>query len=201
MLGLDGAAQLRWQREERKQQLFERSQRQLAQELQNHAVTVAPDDGHDVSDLLAQIGRPLSCQQVIERLRKCNPRLYFEHAKSDPTKVGVYLIEPTGQVYVTPRGEVLNLTHIFGMEAGMMPEFSVIHKTKTKVANQELFGLKEATRDVAWKQVETFASETRGWRTVLIRLLHAGLISRNDVEKHFGWTPSRNSQRWHEQTR
>jgi hypothetical protein len=201
MLGLDELDQQRWRREEAKESQIERRRRMLAEELKNHAVTVAPDDGHDISNLLAQIGRPLTCQQVTEKLKKCNSRLYFEISKSDSTKVGVYLQDETGTVYVNPRGEVLTLKHICGMESGIMPEFSVIHKTRTKVANQDLFGRKEAIREVPWKMVDTFWTETRGWRTVLVRLLHAGLITRWQVEKHFGWIPTRASQRWYDQTR
>ena len=201
MLGKDEQLQRRWWTEEAKESATEKRQRQLAEELHNHQVTVEPDAGYDISNLMAQIGTPLSSQQVMERLKKCNSRLYFELSPSDPTKIGVYLQDPSGVVYVNPRGEVLTLKHICGMESGIMPEFSVIHKTQAKVANQELFGLKEATRDVPWKVVDTFLSETRGWRTVLVRLLHGGFINRADVEKHFGWTPSRESQRWYDQTR
>ena len=196
-LVLDSEDRLRWQREDTKESRTERRQHLLAQELHNHAVTVAPDAGRDVSNLLAQIGKPLASQQVQEKLKKCNSRLYFIR-KGD--LVGVYLIDPGGRVWVSPEGVVMTLKHICGMEAGIMPEFSVIHKTKTEVANQELFGATVDKDAVQWKTVETFASETRGWRTVLIRLLHAGLITRGDVEKHFGWTPSRASRRWYDQT-
>jgi hypothetical protein len=201
MLAKDSDLQDRWRQQQKRESDAERRQRQLADELQNHAVTVADDAGHDISNLMAQLGKPLSSQQIIEKLTKCNPRLYFEVSPSDATKVGIYLVDPTGKVYVNPRGEVLTLKHICGMESGISPEFTVIHKTTTKVANQELFGRKEATREVPWKQVETYYDQTRGWRTVLIRLLHAGLINSGDVEKHFGWTPSRDSQRWADQTR
>ncbi len=200
MLSKDEALQRRWWTEEAKESATDKRQRQLAEELHNHQVTVEPDAGYDISNMLMQIGRPMGSQQVIEKLKKCNSSLYFEVSKSDPSKIGIYLLDPGGVVYVNPRGEVLTLKHICGMESGIMPEFSVIHKTQTKVANQELFGRTEATREVAWKKVDTFLSETRGWRTVLVRLLHAGLITRLNVEQHFGWTPSRESQRWHRQT-
>lgn len=200
-LVLDSDDQRRWQQEDARESAVERRQRLLAQELENHAVTVAPDDGHDVSNLMAQIGRPLSCHEVIDKLKKCNSRLYFERSKADPTKMGVYLHDPTGVVYVNPQGETVVIKHLFGMESGVMPEFSVRHTTKTRVANQELFGKKEPVAEIEWKVVDTFLSETRGWRSVLVRLLHAGLITRHDVETHFGWSPSRDSKNWHDQTR
>jgi hypothetical protein len=201
MLNKDEATQQRWREAETAEAATEKRQRQLAEELEKHQITVEPDAGYDISNMLAQIGTPMSAQTVMEKLEKCNSRLYFEISPWDKSKIGIYLLDPTGVVHVNPRGQVLTLKHICGMESGIMPEFTVIHKTKAKVANAELFGKKEATRDVPWKQVETYLDQTRGWRTVLVRLLHGGFINRADVEKHFGWTPSRNSQRWYDQTR
>jgi len=201
MLGKDEELQKRWWTEEAKESATEKRQRQLAEELEKHQITVEADAGYDISNMMAQIGRPLSAQVVMEKLKKCNSRLYFEVSPWDKSKIGVYLQDPSGTVYMNPRGEVLTIKHICGMESGIMPEFTVIHKTKTKVANDELFGKEEATRDVPWKQVETYLDQTRGWRTVLVRLLHGGFINRVDVEEHFGWTPSRESQRWYDQTR
>lgn len=201
MLGKDEELQRRWLTEEAKESATEKRQRQLAEELEKHQVTVEADAGYDISNMMAQIGTPMSAQIVMEKLKKCNPRLYFEVSPWDKSKIGVYLQDESGVVYVNPRGEVLNLKHICGMESGIMPEFTVIHKTKTKVANAELFGKKEAVSEAPWKTVETYLDQTRGWRTVLVRLLHGGFINRGDVEKHFGWTPSRESQRWFDQTR
>lgn len=198
MLGVDEHVQQRWRLGEARENAEQRRLRMLAEELENHSVTVSSDDGRDVSNLLAQIGRPLTCQQVIDRLQKCNSRLHFERSLRYPNLMGVYLLAP-GR---TPSGaHTTTKTHLFGMESGIMPEFSVRHKTKTKVANKELFGKVSPTRETPWKEVETFVDETRGWRTVLIRLLHAGLITRWHVEKYFGWTPSHDSQKWHDQTR
>lgn len=201
MLGKDEELQRRWLKAEAVEAAAEKRQRQLAEELVKHQVTVESDAGNDISSMAAQLGRPMTAEQVIGKLKKCNSQLYFEVSKIDATKIGIYLLDPTGVVYVNPRGEVLTLKHICGMESGIMPEFTVIHKIKIKVANQELFGKKEAVREAPWKEVETYLDQTRGWRTVLVRLLHAELIKRIDVEKHFGWAPSRESERWHEQTK
>jgi len=40
----------------------------------------------------------------------------------------------------------------------------------------------------------------RGWRTVVANMLIKGVITRSDVIRHFGLTPSHDSQRWHELT-
>jgi hypothetical protein len=199
MLGLDQQKQTQWARKQAEEQFREMRARALADDLKSNEVTVEADNGTDITNAIAQMGKPLSAETVIEKLKKCNSRLYFERAKSDPSLYGIYLQDPTGTVYVNPQGEVLILKHICGMEAGIMPEFTVIHKVKKKIANPDILG-KDAGRDVPWKVVDTYGGQTRGWRTVLVRLLHAGLITRGDVEKHFGWAPSRDSQRWNAQT-
>lgn len=199
MLGLDEQKQLEWARKQQQEKAAELRARALAEDLRSNEVTVESDAGRDITNSLAQMGRPLTAQQVIDKLKKCNARLYFEVAKADPNMYGVYLMDPAGVVYVNPQGDVLTLKHICGMENGVMPEFTVVHKVRKKVANPDIFQ-KNAGREVNWKESWTYGGQTRGWRTVLIRLLHAGIITRLDIEKHFGWAPSHDSKRWFEQT-
>lgn len=200
MLGVDSLTQQRWQAEQKREKALEARQRELAEFIRSNTVTVEDDAGKNVSDLLSRLGKPLTAEKVIEKLKKCNSRLYFERSRAYPNMYGVYLRNPEGRVHVTPDGDVVIITHLFGMEAGIMPEFSVLHRTNMKVPNSELIGNRTPTRDVDWKEIETFADETRGWRTVLVRLLHAGLITSADVDRHFGWNPSVESRKWKEQT-
>ena len=76
----------------------------------------------------------------------------------------------------------------------------MIHRTMKKVPNPDLLGSKEPVKEVKWLEVPTFFGETRGWRTVLTRLLKEGIISRASVDEHFGWTPSIASQNWRDLT-
>ena len=197
MLALDTQAQERWRQQEKRDSFQERRQRDLIHNLQSNTVTVEPDGGRDVSDLLAQMGRPLTSQQVIDKLKLCNSRLVFRRSTAFPDRyydirIATKEASPTG-------GLVDKETQVCGMEAGIMPEFSVMHKKKIKVANPEFFKSRKA--EVPWLEVDTFADETRGWRTVLVRLLHNHLITEADVQKHFGWAPSRESLKWHLQTK
>lgn len=200
MLGVDEHKLASWRRMEVYERTAELRRQQLAKELESHEVTVADDAGYDVTSLEAQIGRPMTCEQVMDKLRKCNSSLYFERSKSDPRLMGIYLVDPTAKPYINPEGKVLNIRHIMGMEAGIMPEMTVIHTTKTRVANPDVVGNKAAGRDVPWKVVDTYLDRTMGWRSVLVRLLHARLITEYDVRRHFGWTPSRTSEKWKTQT-
>lgn len=189
MLGIDEAVQERWRKEGFREESISSRQRVLAENLEKAALSVADDGVYDVSVAAAQLGRPMTSETVQSKLKQCNSHLHFERSISHPELTGIYLRQGGKTV------------HICGMESGIMPEFSVLHKKKIKVPNQDLFGSTNPTREIDWNKTDTFASETRGWRTVLIRLLHAGLITRGDVERHFGWTPSRDSQKWADQTK
>jgi len=190
-------------RAERQERVEDRTRKNLIDEIQSNTITVESDAGRDVTSVEAQMGRPLTAAAIKSKLKRICNRLYFEESKSDPSKIGVYLQDPTGKIYVNPQGEVLNLIHICGMESGISPEFSVLHKGKKRVANpalMELLGNKKPTRDIPqWIEVDTVIGETRGWRTVLLRLMHHGLITEHDVNKHFGWTPTHQSEKWQKQ--
>jgi hypothetical protein len=198
MLVLDTSAQQNWQQAAKVESSAALRQKALIDELQSNSISVGDDAGRDTSSLLAQMGRPLASQEVQRRLHLCNPKLIFERSAAYPELTGVYIEKderlPTG-------GWQKRKVHLLGMESGIMPEFSVLHKTTKQVANPELFGKEKPQRDIDWVNVPTFASETRGWRTVLVRLLHLGLIVQMDVEKYFDWTPSQQSEKWYNMTR
>lgn len=173
----------------------------LVREIESNTVSIRDDNGYDTSSLLEQMGRPLKSEEVQRRLHLCNPRLIFERSIRYPELTGVYIEKDERTAAGTWEKRKV---HLFGMESGILPEFSVLHQTVKRVPNPELVagGGKQIDRDaVKWKEVPTFLGETRGWRTVLVRLLHLELITRSQVEEHFGWTPSRDSQRWAEMTR
>lgn len=195
MLVLDTPAQERWTAAGQRERQQVSRQDALAQEILSNTVTVEDDAGHDTTDLLAQMGKPLASAEVQRRLTLCNPKLIFERCIRYPELTGVYLEKEEKNF---TGGITRRKVHLFGMESGVMPEFSVRHVTKKRVPNPELLG-KTVPRDaVKWMEVPTFYAETRGWRTVLLRLMHLKLITRFHVEQHFGWMPSRESKNWHE---
>ena len=201
MLILDTPAQERWNREGGAERTAAARTKALAEEIQSNTISVRHDNGRDTSSLLEQMGRPLASGEVQRRLLLCNPRLIFEVCIRYPELTGVYIEKDERTAAGTWEKRKI---HLFGMESGYMPEFSVLHQTMKRVPNPEVIkggGAKVQRDAVKWIEVPTFLGETRGWRTVLIRLLHLELITRAQVEEHFGWTPSRDSQRWAEMTR
>ena len=197
MLVLDTSAQEKWRGAAKQESRHESRQKALDAEIRSNTITVESDAGRDVTNLLAQMGRPLTCQQVMDRLKLCNSNLVFEVSNADRTKMGVYVMR---DVHLPTGGFEKKKVFLFGMENGFMPEFSVLHKAEAHLPNPALIGSKEKTREVDWLKVNTFASETRGWRTVLVRLLHQKLVTRYEIQKFFGWSPSKDSAKWHFQT-
>lgn len=197
MLVLDTPAQERWVSNGERERAIEKRKQELEQEIRSNTISVGDDAGRDTSSLLAQMGRPLASAEVQRRLHLCNPKLIFIVAPLHPELTGIY-IEKDEKLLTG--GFAKRRIHVCGMESGVMPEFSVLHQTMKRVPDPELLG-QVVTRDaVKWKEIPTFYAETRGWRTVLLRLMKAQLITRGDVEKHFGWTPSKESEKWHSQT-
>lgn len=197
MLVLDTAGQEQWQKEAARQRAASLRDQAILHDIHSNSITVSDDNGTDVSNLLAQMGRPLSAQEVIRRLKIINPSLIFELSIKYPNLYGIYINHQ--QRNATGGWDTVK-THICGMESGIMPEFSVLHKKKINVVDPDVFSGKQLPRDekAGWKEIDTFSDETRGWRSVLIRLMKQKLITRYDVQRHFNWLPDRDSKKWHD---
>lgn len=129
----------------------------------------------------AQLGRPLSRQELIARLSRMNCNLIFEQSKNYPEMGAIYF-----------RDGVSNLTdldhnnrgrrHIVGMEwTGISPEFTTKKIVYDKWGKPQMGG------------------QVRGWRTVLQRLIKEQLIGIVETERVFAIAQGRNSQKWYEQ--
>lgn len=196
---LDTPTQERWRTSNVRESGQEVRQKALEREIWSNTISVGADGERDTSNLLAQMGRPLHCAEVRRRLSLCCPNLIFERAIKHSELTGIYIMRDERNA---AGGWDKRKVHICGMPSeGVMPEFSVLHKTKKRVANPDIMGQQVGRDAVKWKEVETFADETRGWRTVLIRLLHQKIITRAEVDKHFGWQPSIDSEKWANLTR
>lgn len=140
------------------------------------AATVDPDNGSQVTDTLAQVGRPLDAPEVQRRLLLLNPNLIFERSRACPEKTGIYLPAPSSPYH--PEGR----RFICGMESCWMPEFSVRHTRQETGLDNSLHLVMDG--------------ETRGWRTVLARLIRERLITLPQAERAFALTRGRSSRNW-----
>jgi hypothetical protein len=139
------------------------------------------DGGISTANALAQLGRPMSSADVIARLKRMNPNLHFEVAIMDRTKMGVYVLTGEGKRFIC------------GMEHGYMPEFSYQHTSPRRTPDPDNPG--------NWLTVQVISGETRGWRTVLARLLRERLITLPQIERYFNPAYGRSSERWQRATR
>jgi hypothetical protein len=148
--------------------------RTLADHVKQLESTIQDDGGVVVTNSLAQAGRAMTSLEVINKLLAMNHNLHFEPSILAPDIMGIYLVQPDTKRFIC------------GMERGWMPEFSIRHTKDEMVPNGE----------GGMKKVATFAKETRGWRTVLARLLRERLITMPQIDKHFNPSGGRDSQNW-----
>lgn len=158
----------------------EKSRLLLKDEIGRNENTVTSDGGINVCSSVEQMGRPMFATQITSRLRRCNSNLSFETSKADPSKVGIYLIEN--------RDGKVEKRFICGMESGISPEFSIRHHKDTRVPDPDVPG--------HWQTVRTFDRETRGWRTILARLLRSGIITQPQIDQFFNPAVGRSSRNW-----
>lgn len=146
----------------------------------------SPDGAVDTTNAEQQLGRPLTCKEITKRLKRCNQNFVFERSKADGTKMGIYIVETrpdavTGFVSTQRR-------FVCGMEFGISPEFSIRHYEDEKIPDPEVEG--------HWRIIKHFKKETRGWRTVLMRLMKERLITEAQVNQHFETAAGRDSRNW-----
>jgi hypothetical protein len=146
------------------------------EQAERDAQTVDPDGDAAVTDVLAQVGRPLASADVQRRLLKLNPNLIFEKSRACPEKTGIYIAAPSDNWHREGR------RFICGMESAYMPEFSVRHARQEDGLNGSLHLVMDG--------------ETRGWRTVLARLIRERLITLEQAEREFAVGRGRCSRNW-----
>ncbi len=171
--------------EDFKRSRYDLEQEDLAQQKRD-AFTVAPDAaGMDITNTEARMGRPMSAWSFQQKLSRIGA-FYFEHAKNDHSKMGIYI--PISNVNDPSLYYKGNLMFVCGMESGVMPEFSIMEA--------EVKLIPDATAIGGHRPQTTMAKEVRGWRTVLAMLLKKRIITAHDVEKHFQISLGRDSSRW-----
>lgn len=185
MLTLDTETQRKHARRSVIERTRDLSDRAVKTDWSNAEFAHGPDGDIPTTSLAAQLGRPLSRPQFEDRLRKCNSNLFVETSINFPDKAGIYIVanEPDEIGVRRPRKKFLT-----GIESGFMPEFSVRHVESETVPHPDTPG-EFTTRS-------KFTGETRGWRTVLARLVRQKVVRLVDVRTHFETHRGRQSKNW-----
>ena len=146
-----------------------------------HEAIAGTDGGFLTTDASAQLGSPLTRSVLIKRLSKMNPNLIFEQSKNYPNIGAIYVADPTANLD-DPDERCRGRRHIVGMEwTGLSPEFTTRKVELDEWGNPQMKG------------------QIRGWRTILVRLIHERLITIPDAERVFSISRGRASQRWYEE--
>lgn len=166
---------------DRKGYSLQRSIDTVSDQMERDAHYIAPDGDRPRDVKEAGIGKPMAGLEVQRILKTLCPSILFEDS---PVKGRICLN------YVL-RDEVLGqIKHnICSMERGLMPEFSILNVKEEQMMNKETGGVQTL------RKIDELNPETRGWRTVLAKLIRAGIIGSGTIEKAFG-TPTHTSKKW-----
>lgn len=161
----------------RRKARFEYDEKLKMERLQN-SMLLTPDGGVDVQNMEAQKGRWVTREELVRRIRKMNPNLFYEQSIYAPEQGAMYMHDwLLGQ-----KRMVVNFPH------DVVFEFSV---PITKPALQPV----NAT-DAEWHVIQQVDQYRPGWRRVLVKLIHQGLITPSDAEREFKVSQGRSSQKW-----
>lgn len=120
----------------------------------------------------ARIGRPMHHTDLLAKLEKLIPSLYIVEGRI----VGDLAIYRTFS-QPQPQLEGRTFEYLFYTPTGYLPEYSIIEF--------------DEIRDVPIRE------KMRGWRTVLLRLIKAGLITESECNRNFGHATGQASSVWY----
>ena len=147
---------------------------------------------HEVKDSIhvarisdpGRLGTPLWPKQFEDRLTRLNANLVFEVIDLNPTHKRLSVVDQRGKHAVVV------------YENSLMPERSIPKLRELEVPDTGWDHSKTKRTDFAkdtaalrpgWRKVTVpWGEAKRGWRTVLVRLIQAGLITTTQAETEFG---------------
>ena len=148
---------------------------------QKAADSVRVDNGRPRTELDASIGIPITADTFMRRLLQLNSSFWFERANADKEKIGIYRLVDVNETF--PEGKQF----LMGFHDGLMPEFFLQEKEDDRIMT------------IAGETV-TYAGGCKriirqGYRSILQRLVRAGMINLAAAETLFG-PPSYDSAHW-----
>lgn len=145
------------------------------------ANSVRVDNGRPRTELDASIGIPITAETFMRRLLQLNSSFWFERANADKEKIGIYRLVEVSETF--PEGKQF----LMGFHDGIMPEFFLQEKEDDRVMT---IGGETEVHYGGCKRIIR-----QGYRTILQRLVRAGMINLATAETLFG-PPSYDSAYW-----
>ena len=152
---------------------------QLRQERERNDTLLRPDGAADVANGEQQQGRRLSRAEVVRRIHKLNPKVWYEQSKRYPKQGGLYIEDKA-----SPYGKRM----VVGMPHEIVNEFSTV-LTKPSL-------IPDMTIAAHWQKIQQVDARIPGWRTVLYKLMVENLITLVEAEREFKISEGRSSQFW-----
>ncbi len=131
-----------------------------------------------------RLGRPLMPAALEERLTRLNPNLFYEVIPENPSHKRLSVIDARGKHFVCVYPNSL------------IPERSIARLRTMEVPDPTITGSEITRKDFSsdpealkpgWRRITVpWGEAKRGWRTVLVRLIQAGLITATQAEQEFG---------------
>jgi len=132
----------------------------------------------------SRLGNPMWPSQLEERLKRLNANLLFEVIAENPSHKRLSVVDQRGR-------------HIVAVyENSLMPERSIPRLREMEVPDPGWnhgktrrldFSQDEKALRPGWRKISIpWGESKRGWRTVLVRLIQAGVITVTQAETEFG---------------
>lgn len=137
----------------------------------------------ELEDAERSAGPRMAWQEIVRRLRLCNPKLHFADSQGG-SSLAVYRQKTRGElaehIWDREKHDWWN-EHVYvgGFPKEDMPEYSHVILDTSNLPIREI----------------------RGWRSVLIALIRGHAITYQQAVKQFGEASGQRSGRWHEQLR
>ena len=129
-----------------------------------------------------RMGRPMWPKELEARLTRLNSNLLFEVIAENPSKKRLSVVDQRGKHFIAVYENCL-------MPERSIPklrEMEVPEPNLTHIDRKDFSSDPEAIRP-GWRKIQIpWGEKTRGWRTVLVRLIQDGLITVAQAELEFG---------------
>lgn len=135
-----------------------------------------------IGNIGQQLGRPMLPEEFEKRLKRLNTNLEFEVIEENKTHKRMSIVDQRGK------------TPVCVYENSLMPERSIPRLREMEVpdpgfthVNRKDFDKNPNNLKPGWRKVTIpWGEKKRGWRTVLVRLIQAGVITLTQAEAEFG---------------
>ena len=155
------------------------SDQRLRDERQRNDALLVADGDVPVTNRDAQMGRRMHRSELVRRIKKLNPNLWYEQSIAAPEQGGMYIEDRA-----TPYGRRM----VCAFPHDWINEFTIPLTVPEVVPSLAVAG--------QWETIQRVDQKIPGWRAVLAKLILERLVTAAAVDREFEITKGRSSQKW-----